>query len=131
MPDGGTLRLSVWHIPLRDEIVIEVADTGMGIAPDNVPRVFDPFFTTKETSGLGLGLSVAYGIVQEHGGSIEVQSEVGKGTTFRIRLPVHLERVRAAAGKAGEEAAPRPDGPAAAAGEAPGPAGGGEQGKEE
>jgi signal transduction histidine kinase len=68
---------------------MEVADTGTGIPADVLPRIFDPFFTTKPVgTGTGLGLSLSYGIVQKHGGRIEVKSEVGKGTTFRVVLPV-------------------------------------------
>jgi two-component system NtrC family sensor kinase len=70
-------------------IEISIIDTGCGIAPKDVPRVFDPFFTTKGVGkGTGLGLSVSHGIVTAHGGTIEVESELGLGTTFRVRLPV-------------------------------------------
>ncbi|MCK4427642.1 MAG: GHKL domain-containing protein, partial [candidate division Zixibacteria bacterium] len=69
-------------------IIIEISDTGVGIAEENIPRIFEPFFTTKEVGqGTGLGLSVAYGIIQRHNGRIEVESEVNKGTTFRVILP--------------------------------------------
>ncbi|MFZ1547236.1 MAG: Tar ligand binding domain-containing protein [Candidatus Nitrotoga sp.] len=68
---------------------IEVADTGSGIAPEHMKKIFDPFFTTKPIGkGTGLGLSLSYGILQKHHGRIEVQSEVGKGTTFRLWLPI-------------------------------------------
>jgi two-component system NtrC family sensor kinase len=70
------------------QVWIEIADTGTGIAPENLQRIFDPFFTTKPVGkGTGLGLSLSYGIVHKHHGQITVQSELGKGTTFRIRLP--------------------------------------------
>ena len=72
----------------QDQVWIEVQDTGGGIKPENLAKVFDPFFTTKPVGkGTGLGLSVAYGIVKKHQGRIEVQSELGKGTTFRVVLP--------------------------------------------
>ncbi|MBI4199527.1 MAG: two-component sensor histidine kinase, partial [Chloroflexi bacterium] len=63
--------------------------TGVGVAPEHLPRIFDPFFTTKEVGkGTGLGLSVSYGIVRAHGGFLEVTSAVGKGSTFTVALPV-------------------------------------------
>ncbi|HZV67385.1 MAG TPA: ATP-binding protein [Telluria sp.] len=72
-----------------EQVWIEVADSGSGIAPEHMNRIFDPFFTTKPVGkGTGLGLSLAYGIVQKHSGRIEVDSELGRGTTFRIVLPV-------------------------------------------
>ncbi|MCE5182107.1 MAG: PAS domain S-box protein [Betaproteobacteria bacterium] len=85
--ERGTLIL---RTGLQGERVwVEVADTGKGIKPENLKRIFDPFFTTKPVGeGTGLGLSLSYNIVAKHHGSIEVQSEVGKGTTFRIWLPV-------------------------------------------
>jgi signal transduction histidine kinase len=68
---------------------VEVEDTGSGIDPKNLSRIFDPFFTTKPVGqGTGLGLSLSYSIVQKHGGRIEVRSEVGKGTVFRVVLPI-------------------------------------------
>lgn len=72
-----------------DEVSVEVADTGRGIAPEHLPRIFDPFFTTKSVGqGTGLGLSVSHGIVQKHHGRIEVASTPGMGTVFRIHLPI-------------------------------------------
>jgi len=72
-----------------EEVWVEIADTGTGIPPENMRRIFDPFFTTKPIGqGTGLGLSLSYAIVQKHHGRIEVRSEVGKGTTFRVCLPV-------------------------------------------
>ncbi|MBU0752678.1 MAG: PAS domain-containing protein [Gammaproteobacteria bacterium] len=79
-----------------EEVWVEVADTGSGIPPDNLKRIFDPFFTTKPIGkGTGLGLSLSYGIVQKHHGRIEVSSELGKGTTFRVTLPVHCQEPKA------------------------------------
>ncbi|MES2127961.1 MAG: ATP-binding protein [Pseudomonadota bacterium] len=72
-----------------DWVWIRIADTGVGIAPENLNRIFEPFFTTKPVgSGTGLGLSLAYGIMQKHGGRIEVASKVGEGTAFTLHLPV-------------------------------------------
>ncbi len=77
-------------------VEIIIADTGSGIPPDNLDKLFDPFFTTKAVGeGTGLGLSVSYGIVQRHGGTIRVQSEVGKGTRFFIWLPIEKQAVEA------------------------------------
>lgn len=73
-----------------DNVWVEVEDTGNGIKPENLDRIFDPFFTTKPVgSGTGLGLSLSYGIVQKHDGWIEVKSELGKGSVFRVVLPQH------------------------------------------
>ncbi len=73
-----------------DAVCVEIADTGKGIAPEHLKRIFDPFFTTKPVGkGTGLGLSLSYGIVQKHHGKIEVQSEPGVGTKFRVTIPVH------------------------------------------
>jgi two-component system NtrC family sensor kinase len=72
-----------------DQVWVAISDTGAGIAPENMARIFDPFFTTKPVGkGTGLGLSLCYGIVERHGGRIEVRSVVGEGTTFRVRLPI-------------------------------------------
>jgi len=70
-----------------------VADTGTGISPEHLSRIFDPFFTTKGTGeGTGLGLSVSYGIVKDHGGEILVESRPGKGSVFTVILPVNTEK---------------------------------------
>jgi signal transduction histidine kinase len=72
-----------------DMIHLEFADSGPGIPAEVMGRVFEPFFTTREVGqGTGLGLSISYGIVEAHGGRIWVESEVGKGTTFKVRLPI-------------------------------------------
>jgi len=69
-------------------VIAEVADTGEGIAPEDIRRIYDPFFSTrKKSGGNGLGLSISYGIVQEHGGAMEVESNVSTGTRFLIRFP--------------------------------------------
>ncbi len=87
MPSGGHLRVILSQA--KDAVAIAVQDTGVGIPPPNLIRIFDPFFTTKPAGqGTGLGLSVSYGIVARHGGRIDVASEVGKGATFTVLLPV-------------------------------------------
>jgi len=88
MPGGGLLRIGADRAARAGFVRIAVADTGTGIAADVLPFVFDPFFTTKGGRGTGLGLSVSYGIVAKHGGTIEVESRVGSGTTFSVLLPV-------------------------------------------
>jgi signal transduction histidine kinase len=86
---GGTLNIETRHAVKKGVITVSFKDTGLGIPPKNLPKLFEPFFTTKtKGKGVGLGLSVAYGIVQEHHGSIDVQSEVGKGTTFTVHFPL-------------------------------------------
>lgn len=86
MPEGGNLTIRSAHH--RGQIYISVADTGTGILPEYRERIFEPFFSTKGVTGTGLGLAVVYGILQQAGGSISVDSTVGAGTTFTIRLPV-------------------------------------------
>jgi PAS domain S-box-containing protein len=89
MPKGG--RLSLRTFRLGDEAAISVSDTGQGILPEIQDRIFEPFFTTKPVGeGTGLGLSVSFGIVQEHGGRIIVESCVGQGSTFTVWLPIDL-----------------------------------------
>lgn len=87
MPNGGTLLIGTsWE---AGRILLRVTDTGSGIKPEHVDKIFEPFFTTKPVGkGTGLGLSVSYGIVQQHGGTLEVESQEGKGTTFTIIFPV-------------------------------------------
>ena len=72
---------------------VQISDTGVGIPPENLPRIFDPGFTTKGVGvGTGLGLSICFKIVQDHGGNIDVETAIGKGSTFTVRLPVvHVE----------------------------------------
>jgi two-component system, NtrC family, sensor kinase len=67
---------------------VKISDNGCGIPEANLAKIFDPFFSTKENKGTGLGLSVSYGIIEKHGGRIDVQSEMGTGTTFTILLPL-------------------------------------------
>ncbi len=86
---GGVLTIESRHLLSEDSVQINFQDTGPGIHEENISKLFEPFFTTKKKGkGVGLGLSVAYGIIQEHGGSIYVKSKVGEGTTFQVRLPL-------------------------------------------
>jgi two-component system, NtrC family, sensor kinase len=87
MPDGGVLKIAGSRN--GSNVQVEVTDTGVGIPQENITKIFEPFFTTKEIGkGTGLGLAVCYGILTEHGGSLDVQSTVGVGTTFTISFPI-------------------------------------------
>src|SRR5258705_13253740 len=88
MPAGGEFRVSTRYEERSDRICITIRDTGCGIKESDRTRVFEPFFTTKEVGkGTGLGLSISYKIVGNHQGSIEFDTALGNGTTFRIYLP--------------------------------------------
>jgi len=88
MPDGGSLRFRTY--PQHNSVAIEIEDTGVGIPTEDMSKIFEPFFTTKEVGkGTGLGLAVCYGIITDHSGRLSVRSNVGKGTTFTILLPVN------------------------------------------
>ncbi len=90
MPHGGELHVTSRYEPKENNILISIADTGVGIPPKNLERIFDAFLQQKRRlKGVGLGLSICYGLIKEHGGKIDVASEVGKGTTFTIILPVN------------------------------------------
>jgi two-component system, NtrC family, sensor kinase len=92
MDGNGKLNLATRFDAGDNCIEVEFADSGHGIAKENLEKIFDPFFTTKDTGhGVGLGLAISFGIVKEHNGTISVESEVGKGTTFTVRLPVTTE----------------------------------------
>ena len=85
----GEIRIKTSFLPKNNDVLIEIADNGPGIAKEHLGKIFDPFFTTKEVGkGTGLGLSIAYSIVQKLGGRLTVASEAGKGTSFAIHLPV-------------------------------------------
>ncbi len=85
MPSGGEVRVSTQET--RERVVVCITDTGTGMGPEVKQRLFDPFFTTKGKAGTGMGLAVSFGIIRRHEGSIEVDSEPGRGTTFKISLP--------------------------------------------
>jgi len=87
MPQGGKLEIGARYNSPSREVIVRVSDTGAGIAEENLGRIFDYYFTTKE-KGMGLGLPLAHKIIRDHGGTIEVDSVAGKGTTFRVTLPV-------------------------------------------
>jgi two-component system cell cycle sensor histidine kinase/response regulator CckA len=120
MPEGGTIRVKTRNVtaeeaaahqqadlPSDDFVMIEVSDTGTGIAPEIMDKIFEPFFTTKEVGkGTGLGLSMVYGIVKQSGGFIYPESEIGQGTSFRIFLPRHIPEVQVSQENAEGTAAP-------------------------
>jgi signal transduction histidine kinase len=92
---GGIIALATTVVPSGDasqsraqQVEISVSDTGCGIPAADLQRIFDPFFSTKGPKGTGLGLAVAWGIIEKHNGRLEAESEVGKGTTFRVLLPI-------------------------------------------
>ncbi|HST24326.1 MAG TPA: ATP-binding protein, partial [Blastocatellia bacterium] len=96
MPAGGRLTINTRLVDTS--LVVDFRDTGCGIAPENIARIYDPFFTTKEVGqGTGLGLALSYGIIQEHGGRIFVESRPGEGTHFTIKLPTAFARQMQAA----------------------------------
>ena len=95
MPHGGRLRVEVRENPAGDTVEVKIADTGVGIPPENLRQIFEPFFTTKQPDeygrgGTGLGLSVCRQIIEQHHGRIRVESVVGKGSTFIVKLPKRL-----------------------------------------
>ncbi len=95
LEEHGTITLRTYAD--GQTVTVEVEDTGPGIPPEKLNRIFEPFFTTKPVGkGTGLGLSIAYGIVSKHGGSIEVESEPGRGTVFKVRLPIASDELIAA-----------------------------------
>ena len=88
LPQGGNLWITTSFSREPDHVRIVVRDDGSGIPPEILPRIFEPFLTTKETGrGVGLGLAISHSILERHNGNIEVQSEVGRGTTFTVTLP--------------------------------------------
>jgi PAS domain S-box-containing protein len=121
MPTGGRLTLDLENFGVDDNyvsmtpgakagphVLLEVRDTGTGISPENIDKIFDPFFTTKELNhGTGLGLSTVIGIVKSHGGFMQVYSEAGRGTSFKVFLPANVSELAASLAI---EAAPSPRG---------------------
>src|SRR5581483_11236743 len=101
MPGGGKLSVATSNGEL---VSVRVSDTGSGIAPEHIQRIYDPFFTTKtapregQNRGTGLGLSVTYGIIQEHAGKIRVESRPGQGTTFYLEFPMTRKAVNVSSG---------------------------------
>ena len=91
MTKGGTLTLQTGETP--EAVWVSVSDTGGGIPEEQINRIFEPFYTTKK-SGTGLGLMIVQRIVRTHGGRIELESHVGRGTTFRLWLPLHEKKPR-------------------------------------
>jgi len=93
MPEVGDKIILTTQVD-SENVKISIQDTGEGIAQENLSTIFEPFFTTKAIKGTGLGLYVCHGIVKSHGGYIDVNSEIGKGTTFTITLPIKREENR-------------------------------------
>ena len=95
MPDGGKL---IVNANVKDELAtIEIIDSGVGIPKDEIPHIFDPFYTSKEEGqGTGLGLSICHGIAEDMKGSIEVESQVGKGSCFRLNIPLANKQKKSA-----------------------------------
>jgi two-component system cell cycle sensor histidine kinase/response regulator CckA len=119
MPQGGTILIKTRNVtaeetasfhqadlPAEDLVMVEVADSGTGIPPEIMDKIFEPFFTTKEVGkGTGLGLSMVYGIIKQSGGYIYPESEVGRGTSFRLFLPRHIPEIPVITPEAAEAAA--------------------------
>jgi CheY-like chemotaxis protein len=107
----GILVVRTWHDPAQQAVVLEINDDGPGIPDDLQPKIFDPFFTTKEVGqGTGLGLTVAYAIIQEHAGRIRLESRLGRGASFFVELPVggvgHFPQVTSSRGAQSSETPP-------------------------
>jgi len=92
MPNEGKLHVKTSKVKFKEFIQIDISDTGEGIPPENIKKIFDPFFTTKKNQGTGLGLSISQSFIKNHNGYINLKSELNKGTTFSIFLPIRQER---------------------------------------
>jgi PAS domain S-box-containing protein len=88
MPNGGDLTVETTKVKFKEEIQVDIRDTGVGIPPENLKKIFDPFFTTKKSQGTGLGLSISLSYIKNHSGDIFCRSQPGQGTTFSIILPI-------------------------------------------
>jgi PAS domain S-box-containing protein len=88
MPNGGDLTIETSKVKFKEEIQVDIRDTGVGIPAENLKKIFDPFFTTKKSQGTGLGLSISLSYIKNHGGDIFCRSQPGQGTTFSIILPI-------------------------------------------
>lgn len=113
MPEGGGLKIVTAVDAERDMAVIKVADTGSGISEENLDKIFDPFFSTKAKAGMGLGLSITYGIIKNHGGEISVRNRPEGGAEFTIWLPISAQPAAEIGEEDGEEDGQYPGGPAA------------------
>jgi signal transduction histidine kinase len=92
MPEGGELRVSTGRDAFQKAAIIKISDTGVGIPEENIGRLFEPYFTTK-SEGTGLGLAITYRMIKSHGGDINVESSVGRGTSFTISLPFFMSKI--------------------------------------
>lgn len=90
MPEGGTIAIKTWLE--NDDVCVSINDTGVGMTEEIKEKIFDPFFTTKGVPAMGMGLSAAYGTIQRHSGKIFVDSEIGHGSRFTIKLPKYTEK---------------------------------------
>jgi CheY-like chemotaxis protein len=90
MPEGGTITIKTWLE--NDDVCVSFGDTGVGMTEEIKEKIFDPFFTTKEVPAMGMGLSTAYGTIQRHSGNILVDTEIGQGSQFTLKLPKYTEK---------------------------------------
>jgi len=108
MPEGGAITVRTRRAPVPDQVDIEVSDTGTGMNEEVRRRCLEPFFTTKGQNGTGMGLAMVHGIVRRHGGTVEVDSEPGRGSTFRLRIPAAVPTTTPTGGPAETPRASRP-----------------------
>jgi signal transduction histidine kinase len=109
MPEGGLITVRTRLDPRDNEVIVEVQDTGVGMSETTRSRCLEPFFTTKGERGTGLGLAMVFGMIQRHSGELEIDSELGHGTTMRLSFPsAPTETSASRAGAGGATAAPAP-----------------------